>query len=155
NLVARLEDGLRQEVDDSVRTRSDRDLLETNVVPLCKRRAQSVRAAVGIPVEVACGSFHCFESGRKRPERSLVRRELDDTLQAELALDFLHRLARLVRNEFRQRRADEAAVGHSVFLPDFFRQKKSVPPIVARSVAIADLFSPACSPVPGTAAFAF
>ena len=78
-----------------------------------------------------------------------------DTFEAELALDFLDRLTRLVRNETREGRPDESVLRHSVSEPDFFRQKKSAPPIVAKIVAIADLFRPPCSPVPGTAAFAF
>src|SRR5204863_5738511 len=61
----------------------------------------------GIAVELARRALHCLERGGKRRERPLVRRELDDPLEAELALDVLDGLPRLVRRQLVDRRPKE------------------------------------------------
>jgi hypothetical protein len=60
--------------------------------------AKPPTAAVGISIQLAACALERLERRRERPERALVRRELDDPLQAELALYLLDRLPRLVRN---------------------------------------------------------
>ena len=66
---------------------------------LGERAAKVERAAVGIAVEPAGAPLHRLQRGRERAPRALVRRELDDAIEAELALDLLLRLPRLVRNQ--------------------------------------------------------
>ena len=68
-------------------------------VPLGESVPQMERAAVGIAVERAGVALHGLERSRKRAPGPLVRGELDDALEPELALYLLLRLARLVRNE--------------------------------------------------------
>jgi hypothetical protein len=71
-------------------------------------RAQAVRAAVRVAVQLTAHAFQCLERSRHGPERPLVRGQLDHALEAELALDLLDRLARLVRNDPCHRRSEEA-----------------------------------------------
>ena len=71
----------------------------SNATP-CRRASASCEpdvAAVGIAVELASRSFDRFDRSRERRKRPFVRRELDDPLEAELALHVLDRLAGLVR----------------------------------------------------------
>ena len=75
---------------------ADGDLLEANAVALRERVAQAVRAAVGIAVQLGGARSHRLERCGKRAERPFVRRQLDDPLEPELALDLFDRLARLV-----------------------------------------------------------
>ena len=107
DLVARIERELREIVDDAVRARTRRDLLEAHVVPLSESSAQSVRASVRVPVELGREPRQGVESLRKRAVWALVRSELDHTLEAELALDLLDRLARLVGHEVSHRGLEE------------------------------------------------
>ena len=60
---------------------------------------QPVGAAVRVAVQLAGAARDRLERRGKRPERALVRRELDDALEPELALHLLDGLARLVRAE--------------------------------------------------------
>ena len=83
------------------------DLLEADVVPLGERRAQPVGAAVRVAVELLDLAPQRLERLRERPERPLVRRELDHPLEPELALHLLDRLPRLVRNEIPDGRLEE------------------------------------------------
>ena len=108
-------------------------------------RAQPVGAAVGIAVQLRARPLDRGDSSGERAVDSFVRRELDDAVEAELALHLLDRFAGLVRDERRQRRPQEAVVGHSLAdSADFFRQTKSaVPAVAAAMVARADLFNPA------------
>ena len=108
DLVAGIEHGLRDAVDDPVGTRADRDLLETHAVPVGQPAAQPVRTAVGVAVQLGSRTLHRGERLGKRAERSLVGRELHDPVEAELALHLLDRLARLVRDQPRERGPDEA-----------------------------------------------
>src|SRR5207237_5432511 len=113
--VAGVEDGLRQAVDDAVRPCAERDLLEADVMPLGEGGAQAVPAAVRVAVQLVAGPRERLARGRERAERPLVRGELDDTLEPELALDLLYRLPRLVRDEVGERPAEEALLdlGHA------------------------------------------
>src|SRR6185295_15914538 len=94
----------------------------------------------------------------ERTVRPFVRRQLHDPLEPELPLHLVDRLTRLVRDDSRKSRPQQA--GRNLhYLPgvssDFFRQIHSAPPAAAAIEARAPLFSPAWSPVPGTASFAF
>ena len=75
---------------------------------LGERGAERPGPAVGIAVELERGALHRLERGRKRRKRPLVRRELDDPVEPELALHRLDRLARLVGHEAVDRGAEEA-----------------------------------------------
>ena len=84
--------------------------LERDAVALGERRVQPVRAAVRVAVQLARRARHRLERGRERPERPLVRRELDDALEPELALHVLDRLPRLVRRQRVDARPEERVV---------------------------------------------
>src|SRR5207253_11233119 len=100
-----------------------------------------------------------------RAERPLVGGELDDALEAELALQLLDRLAGLVGDELGDCGCEEALGqdGHycsgpppSSWSPDRLRKNTSTPLAAAIRSAIADLFGRSVSStVPGTASFAF
>ena len=91
-------------------------ITSSNATPcaLGERRAQRPDAAVGIAVELEHAALHRLERGGERRERPLVRGELDDALQPELALHRLDRLARLVRDETVDRGAEEAQASFSL-----------------------------------------
>src|SRR5204863_7444698 len=76
------------------------------------RRPQPVGAAVGVTVEVGRRPLERLERRRQRRERALVRRELDDAVDPELALHLLDRLPGLVRDERVDGGAEEAGHGH-------------------------------------------
>ena len=157
DLVARFQDGLRDTVDQTVGPRAHRDLLEANAVAFGERCPQTVRAPVRVAVQVTGGALQCLERLRERPERSFVRGEFDHALEPELALNLFDRLARLVGDDPCELGPQEADgyVPHyelGVVWSDFLRQNQSTPPAAANIEAIAPLFNPACSPVPGTAA---
>src|SRR6266498_819571 len=78
------------------------------VVPGGERGAQGVGAAVRVAVQFVPLRFECFERSGKRAERTLVRRELDDPLEAELPLHLLDRLAGLIGNELGERAAEKS-----------------------------------------------
>ena len=99
DLVARIERRQADVADDRVRAGADRDLLEADAVPLGERAAEALRAAVRIAVQLERRARDRLVRRRERPVRPLVRGELDDALEPELALDLLDRLARLVRDE--------------------------------------------------------
>src|SRR5205807_5803910 len=82
-------------------------LLEANAVAFGQRRPQPVGAAVGVAVQLPRRALHRGERLWERAQRSLVRGELDDTFEPELPLNLLDRLARLVRNQARERGPDE------------------------------------------------
>src|SRR5207248_11386730 len=111
--VAGVERRLREAVDDPVGAGPERDLFEADPVPLRERLAQSVRASVRVAVELRRPARDRLERGREGRERPLVRRELDHALEAELALDLLDRLPRLVRDEAADGAPKEAVVGHA------------------------------------------
>ena len=80
DLVALVEHGLAEAVDDAVGSRADRDLLEADAVLRGERGAQRPRAAVGIAVQLARAALERFDAlpgkARKGPsfEASLTTR---------------------------------------------------------------------------------
>ena len=108
DLVARVERRQADVADDRVRAGADGHLLEADAVPLGERAPEAPRAAVRVAVELERRALDRLLRGRERPVRPLVRGELDDALEPELALDLLDRLARLVRDEPVERGADRA-----------------------------------------------
>src|SRR6185503_18503158 len=89
DLLTRIERELGEVVDDPVGAGPGRDLLEAHVVALGQRCPQPVRAAVGIPVQLLSTTRKRFERLGEGPERTLVRRELDDAVEPELTLDLV------------------------------------------------------------------
>ena len=110
DLVARVERREHREADDRVRAGADRDLLEADAVAPRERLTEPVRAAVRVAVQLERGTRDRLLRARERAVRALVRRELDDALEAQLALDLLDRLPRLVRDEPRERGADQRRI---------------------------------------------
>ena len=98
-LVAGPEERADEQLDQLVRAVAEHDLVGRRSVFLGERLPQIEAAAVRVPVEVV-------ERGEDRPlhavgrrQRVLVRRELDRVVDAQLALQLLDRLARLVRRD--------------------------------------------------------
>ena len=110
HLVARVDDGLAEVPDHRVGAGTDRHLLDAHAVALCESVAEAPGAAVRVAVELERGARDRLQRIRERPIRALVGRELDDTLETELALDLLDGLAGLVRNEPRERGTDQRRV---------------------------------------------
>ena len=106
HLVAGIERRLRDAVDQPVRARSDRNLLEADAVAVGKGGAQQVGAPVRVAVRLTGGALDGLERGRKRRERALVRGELDHSLEPELALNLLDGLPRLVGPDARRARGE-------------------------------------------------
>ena len=119
DLVAGVERRLAEHVEAAVRAGAHRDLLECDPVPRSQRLVQAVDAPVGIAVELASRLCHRLERGREGRERPLVRSELDDPVEAELALHVLDGPARLVRRQLVDRGSEEARarLGHGRTLP--------------------------------------
>ena len=69
---------------------------------------ESVRAAVGVAVQLGGAALDRLERCREGAERAFVGGELDDSREAELALYLLDGLTRLVGNEIVDRRPEEA-----------------------------------------------
>src|SRR5438094_108638 len=118
---------------------------------------KAVRPTVRIAVQVAGRALQRLERLWEGPERPFVRGELDNAFEAELSLNLFDRLARLVGDDPCERGPEEAGGNLRHYEPgvvssDFLRQNQSAPPAAASIDAIAPLFNPACSPVPGTAA---
>ncbi len=82
-----------------------------DAVALGDRVAEVERAAVGVAVERRGAPLERLERRRERAPRPLVRGELDDALEPELALHLLLRLPRLVRDEPVEGGAEEAHRG--------------------------------------------
>src|SRR5690349_7206752 len=78
-------------------------------VAVGERGPQRVHAAVGVAVELAHRPLDRLDRRRERRERALVRRELHDAVEAELALHLLDGLAGLVRDEIGDRAPEELA----------------------------------------------
>ena len=102
--------GLADVADDRVGARADGHLLEADAVLLGEGAPEAPGAAVRVAVELERRARDRLLRLREGTVRPLVRGELDDALEAELALHLLDRLARLVRNEPRERRADQRRV---------------------------------------------
>ena len=162
DLVPGIERREGEVADQRVGSRPCDDVRRIDVVALGERAAKVESAAVGVAVEPAGAPLHRLQGGRERAPRALVRRELDDAIEAELALDLLLRLPRLVRNEAVQGGAEEASRPDQFSEPAAAGRRSSCG---ARTrarrrsrrapVAIAPLFGrfdP--STVPGTTAFA-
>src|SRR5262249_14272261 len=121
-----------------------------------------VRAAVGVAVQLVLGALERLERRRKRPEGTLVRRELDHPLQAQLALHLLDRLPRLVRDELGDRPAKERPLAHSsgggpspFELAVALRTSNAPPVAVTTAARTAGLFGRfACRSTDGTALLA-
>ncbi len=110
DLVPRVERGQADVADDRVGTGADRHLLEAHAVLLGEDAPKAPRAAVRVAIQLERRPRDRFLRGRERPVRPLVRRELDDAVEPELALNLLDRLAGLVRNEPVERGTDERPV---------------------------------------------
>src|SRR5205823_10921777 len=108
DLVAGLEHRLAEAVHEPVGACTGSYLLEAQVKPLGERRPEPVGAAVRVAVQLGRAPLDRLARFRERPERAFVRGELDDSVEPELALHLLDRLARLVRNEVVDRRREEA-----------------------------------------------
>src|SRR6185436_12850510 len=97
--------------DDRIRAGAHRDLVEADAVTFGERVPQPPGATVGVPVQLGGRPCDRLLGGAERPERPFVRRQLDDPLEPELALDLLDRLPRLVRHEPVENRADRRSAG--------------------------------------------
>jgi hypothetical protein len=86
-------------------------------VELGQRCPEAVGTAVGVAVQLRGRTRDRLERGREGAERSLVRGELDDQVEPELALDLLHGLAGLVWDEIANRGSEEAVgdLGEALF----------------------------------------
>jgi len=101
------------EVDDLAGTEADENFLEADIVAGGEDFAESLAAAVGIPVgvaESAASGFHGFGRGA---ERIFVGSEFDG-VNLEILFDFFDRLARNIGREALNVRRDEffECVGH-------------------------------------------
>jgi Lon protease-like protein len=75
---------------------------------------EAVGAAVGIAVQLGRPSGDRLEGLGKRPELALIGRELDNAVEAELALDLLDRLPGLIRDQRAKGGTEEGLVGDSL-----------------------------------------
>jgi Lon protease-like protein len=114
DLVSRVENRERQVHHDRVGSRGDGDVLELDTVLLGERRPEAVGASVGVAVQLRCPSSDRFQSLGERPELALVRGELDNAVEAKLALDLLDRLPGLVRDQRAEGRTEERLVGDNL-----------------------------------------
>ena len=134
DLIAGVEYRLAEAVDEPVRTGTDGDLLEAQVEPFRERRAQAIGAAVGVAVQLVGATLDRLARPRERPERPFVRRQLDDALEPELALDLLDRLPRLVRDEVVDGGLEEAVrdlrkrPGHGAYATARAASRRAPPP---------------------------
>src|SRR5205807_2056702 len=85
DLVAPLEHGLAEAVDETVGARARSDLLEAKVEPLGERGAKTVSAAVRVAVEPGRAALDRLAGLREGAERAFVGGEPDDPLEPELA----------------------------------------------------------------------
>src|SRR5256885_3986758 len=108
DLIAGVEHRLRDPIDQRVGAGPDRDLPELHSVALGERRTKPVSPTVRIAVQLTRRALQRLERLWKRPEGSLVRRELDDALEPQLALDLFDRLPRLVRDDVLERGPEQA-----------------------------------------------
>jgi hypothetical protein len=103
---------LREQLEDLVRTGTEDELLGSDREPTRERAAQLVARTIGIAVDVRGLRAHRLHGLRGRTERVLVRGQLDRAADAELALQLLDRLARLIRLECRDVGSDPLLEGH-------------------------------------------
>src|SRR5918994_50401 len=164
DLVAGIERGDGEMADDRIGTCSRDDVCGLDPVACGERVAEVEGAAVGVAVEGTGAPLERLDRGRQRSPRPLVRRELDDPVEPELALHLFLGLPGLVRTEAVERGAEQAhpqaayepAGGGSSSSELLRRLNQSRPPRAATIVAIAPLFGRfEPSTVPGSASFAF
>ena len=103
DLVPRVERGERKVRDDRVGAGCHGDVGRLDAVLLGERLDEAPGASVGVAVELGKATLECLEGSREGPELPLVGGQLHHPLEAELALDLFDGLARLVRNELRER----------------------------------------------------
>ena len=72
-----------------------------------ERLPEPVRPTVGVAVELEGRALDRLLRTGERPIGALVRGQLDDPLEPELALDLLHRLAGLIGDEPREGGSDQ------------------------------------------------
>ena len=133
DLVVRLERCLG---DHRVGPRGHDHLLEGDAVQLGQGGPQRVRRPVRVAVQLPREPLDRLDGGRERRERAFVRGELDDSREPQLALHLLDGLAGLVRDDVRDRAAEQP-VAHPALLspPRFLRQKNTAPPTAASAPA--------------------
>jgi hypothetical protein len=90
-------------------------------VPARERLAEAVGASVRVAVQLGDPTLQRLSRPGERPELALVRGELHDTVEAELALHLLDGFSGLVRNEVCDRGAEEL-FGHAEELRGAGRQ---------------------------------
>ena len=142
DLVAGLDRDLRERIDDAVGAGAERDLLQANAVPLGEGRPKPVAAPVRIAVQLGRSSRQSLDRLGEGPERPFVRRQLDHAVEAELSLDLLDGLARLIGDEVANRRLEKAVRdlgerGHSRNLVDVERHQHCVEVLLAAAVMAA------------------
>ena len=106
DLVARVEGDEREVGDDPVGTGGHGDEARVDAVLVRERADQQIGAPVRVVVQLGQAALDRLDCLRERPEVALVGAELDDAVEAELALDLLDRLAGLVGDEAVERGPD-------------------------------------------------
>src|ERR1039458_9098433 len=91
----------REQMEHLDRSRRREYALDSNLVMLPDFAPQLVARAVGIAIQLRQRRLDCLYSPRRRPQRILVRRQLNRivVVNSEFALELLNRLARLVRSK--------------------------------------------------------
>jgi hypothetical protein len=107
DLVAGIEAREREVHHDSVRAGGRGDVPRVDSVTFGQGLAQAVEAPVRVAIQVADAARQSVGRGRERPVRPLVRRELDDTLEPQLAPHVAGRLSGLVGHDPFERRLEE------------------------------------------------
>ena len=105
-LLARAQEGPHDELDELVRAVAHDELVGGEAVAAGEGDPEVVGAAVRIPVEVRQGVGDGLEDALRGRQGVLVGGELDDIREAELALELLDGLARLVGRD-----AEDVIVG--------------------------------------------
>ena len=85
-----------EQVEHLDRARRRKHPLDANLMMRRDFRPQLVTRAVGVAIQLGQRRLNRLDRARRRPERILVRRQLDGIDDSELALQLLDRLARLV-----------------------------------------------------------
>src|SRR5262249_48855668 len=99
-VLARFAEDAHREVDELARALPDDDLLHRSAEAVGDGAAPAVGAPVGVAVGARQGGLRRLDPERRWSERVLIGGELDRAVDAELALQLLDGLARLVRNDF-------------------------------------------------------
>ena len=114
DLIARIQKGLADKLDDLIRAASEDDIAPFKSELLRNGFAQIISAAVRVNVRALDGFTHCRHGFRRWPERVFIRGELDDLmrLEAKFTRDVLNRFARFVRYEIAQPGVSSIPKGH-------------------------------------------